>query len=160
MLARRAYMFSVFGVAVLATLITASVILFNILRAALDGNLRAESFFDVRWGFGVVAAAALVSAYHWQIMKEDRALEPKIVPAPDASPKQVTAVASSAARAAITQITSQVNAKVAHWERRDDAGVPQLTAKQTSNLASAISNTPSEHVLLIADASGIQFIPL
>lgn len=160
MLSRRAYMFSVFGVAVLATLISASTVLFQILRAALDGNLRAEVFYDVRWGFGVVVAAALVSAYHWQIMKEDRALEPETSPAPAAAPKRITAVASNAARPIVDRIASQANATVTLWERRDDAAVPTLTEEQASDLATVVSNSPGEHALLVVDGSGVQVIPL
>jgi hypothetical protein len=163
-LSRRAYMFSVFGVAILATLIAASAVLFRILLATFDGHLRPQVFFDSQWGIGIVAAAALIAAYHWQVMKEDRALEPESesasAPVPAAPPKRITAVASSAARATANQIASQANATVTHWERRDDVGAPQLTAEQASDLADAVSNAAGEHVLLIADASGVQIIPL
>ena len=159
-LSRRAYMFSVFGIAILATLISASTVLFRILLAVFDGDLRPQVFFDSQWGIGIVAAAALVSAYHWQVMKEDRVLEPESTPTPTALPKRVTAVASIAARATVNQIISQANATVTHWERRDDAGVPQFTAEEASDLTNAISNAAGEQVLLIADASGVQIIPL
>ena len=159
-LSRRAYMFSVFGIAILATLISASVVLFRILLAAFDGDLRPQVFFDSQWGIGIVAAAALISAYHWQVMKEDRALEPETAPAPIAPPKRITAVASSAARSTVNLIASQANATVAHWERRDDAGVPVLTEEQASDLASTVSNSLSQHLLLVVDGSGVQVIPL
>jgi hypothetical protein len=161
-LSRRAYMFSVFGIAVLATIISASIVLFRILKAAFDGELDSGVFYDVRWGFGVVAAAALVSAYHRQIMKEDRALEP--TPEPNAAPvaptKRITAVASGSARFVVNRIASGANATVTHWERRDSAGAPDLTDEQASIHAAAVSNAPGEHVLLVVDASGVQVIPL
>ena len=160
MLSRRAYMFSVFGIAVLASLISASIVLFQILQAALDRELRAAVFYDVRWGFGVVVAAALVSAYHWQIMKEDRALEPEPKPAPVASPKRITAVASNAARSTVERIASVANATVTLWERRDDAGVPELTNEEIAALAAAVSEAPGEHVLLVVAAAAVQVIPL
>jgi hypothetical protein len=165
-LSRRAYMFSVFGIAVLATLISASVVLFRILQAIFENEIRASVFFDVRWGFGVVAAAALVSYYHWQVMKEDRALEPEpesgseAESAPSSPPKRVTAVASTAARSTIDRIASQANATVTLWERRDDAGVPTLTDEQASEYALAVSNATGEHVLIVIDRSGVQVIPL
>ena len=160
MLSRRAYMFSVFGIAVLSTLISASIVLFQVLRAALERDLRPEVFYDVRWGVGVVVAAALVSAYHWQIMKEDRALEPAPEPAPVAPPKRIIAVASGAAKSLVNRIASQANATVTLWERRDDPGAPELTDDETSALADAVSGAPGEHVILIVDASGVQAIPL
>jgi hypothetical protein len=153
-------MFSVFGIAVLATLISASIVLFQILQAALDRQLRAEVFYDVRWGFGVVVAAALVSAYHWQIMKEDRALEPEPKPVPVASPKRITAVASNAAGSTVERIASLANATVTLWERRDDAGVPVLTEEEISALATAVSEAPGEHVLLVIAVAAVQVIPL
>ena len=159
-LSRRAYMFSVFGIAVLATLISASIVLFQILQAALESDLSASVFFDVRWGFGVVAAAALVSAYHWQVMKEDRALEPSVELAPSAPSKRITAVATAAGQTVVNRIAFQASATVTAWERRDDAGTPELTDDQAAAAVATVISAPGEHVLLVVDAQGVQVIPI
>ena len=159
---RRTYMFAVFGIAVLATLIAASVVLFQVLRALLDGELRAGVFDDVKYGIGIVAAAGLISGYHWRVLKEDREIEA----ATEASEptarihKLVTAVAPSGARAVIDRIEAKAGIRFTVWERRDDAGVPMVTDERVNAIVSGIADAPGQRVLLLIDASGVHLIPV
>ena len=44
--------------------------------------------------------------------------------------------------------------------RMDDAGAPNLTEQQVSDLAQMVSNVQGENVLIIVDRNGVQVIPL
>ena len=163
MQSRRAYLFIVFGLAVLATLISASIVLFNILEAVLEGDVRREVFNSVKYGVGVVISAALISAYHWQILKEDRAAEEALPPEQRAQPvvvKRLIAVASSEGRAVVAAIVAAANARTTYWDRRDNAGAPTLDEAQVSEIVAQVSNSPGDEVLIIVDESGVQVIPI
>jgi hypothetical protein len=151
MQSRRAYLFIVFGLSVLATLISASIVLFNILEAVLEGPIRLEVSDSVKYGIGVVISAALISGYHWQILKEDRAAEEALLPEQRTQPvvvKRLTAVASGEGRAVAAAIAAAANARTTYWEA------------QVSELATQVSNAPGDEVLIIVDASGVQVIPV
>ena len=159
---RRTYMFSVFGIAVLATLIAASIVLFQVLRALLDGDLRAEVFDDVKYGIGVVVAVGLISGYHWRVLKEDREVEAAASgPEPSARVrKHVTAVAVGGTRAVIASIEAKAATRFTVWERQDDAGVPALDDAQVDDVVTGIAGAPGPRVLLLIDATGVHVIPL
>lgn len=159
---RRTYMFAVFGISVLATLIAASIVLFQVLRTILDGELSAEVFDDVKYGIGVVAAAGVISGYHWRVLKEDREAEAATsTPEPSARiRKQVTAVATSAARPVVEAIEAKVGVRFTVWDRRDDAGAPTITDDRLDAIVSDIANAPSQRVLLLIDATGVHVIPV
>ena len=159
---RRTYMFAVFGISVLATLIAASIVLFQVLRALLDGELRSEVFDDVKYGIGVVAAAGLISGYHWRVLKEDREAEAATgTPEPSVRVrKQVTVVATSAARPIIDALEAKAGIRFTVWERRDDAGVPVVTDERSDALVSSIADAPGQRVLLLIDATGVHVIPV
>jgi len=161
MQSRRVYLFVVFGIAVLATLISGSIVLFRLLEAMLDGDLRLEVFDSVKYGFGVVVSAALIGGYHWQILKEDRATEEGLPPeqrTQRAVAKRITAVASSEARAVVAAIATAAGARTTYWDRRNEAGAPTLDDTQVAALAAQVTSAPGDEVLVIVDGAGVQVI--
>jgi hypothetical protein len=159
---RRIYIFSIFGIAVLATLIAASVVLFRVLLATLDGDLNAEVFNDVKYGIGIVAAAGVISSYHRRVLKEDRGIEAAAQPPEPAShvPKLITVVAPGGASAVIDRMEEKVGIRFSVWERRDDAKVPTLSDEHVDAIANAIATASGQRVLLLIDSNGVQVIPV
>lgn len=156
-LSRRTFIFVVFGVAVLATLASGSTFLFMLLDAAFKSRLSTEVLDGGKWAFGVALTAGALSAYHWAVLKEDRAAAPEPEVAPAAA-KQVTAVAGSRAAELVDAIAAAAGADVTTWERQDDAGVPQLDAAAIQAIAERIRAAPGERVLLVIDGDGVQVI--
>ena len=159
---RRIYIFSIFGIAVLVTLIAASVVLFRVLLATLDGDLNAEVFNDVKYGIGIVAAAGVISSYHRRVLKEDRGIEAAAQPPEPAShvPKLITVVAPGGASAVIDRMEEKVGIRFSVWERRDDAKVPTLSDEHVDAIANAIASASGQRVLLLIDSNGVQVIPV
>ena len=158
-LSRRAFIFVVFGVAVLATLASGSTFLFMLLDAAFESRLSTEVLDGGKWALGVALTAGAVSAYHWAVLREDRAAAPEPEPAPAVVAKQVTAAAGPRAAALVEAIATAIGAGITTWERQDDAGAPELDASAIEGIAERIRATPGERVLLVIDGDGVQVIP-
>ena len=162
-LPRRAYLFGTIGVAVLATLGAFSAFLFQVIEAALEGRLSTSVLDDAKWAVGVAVAAALFGAYHWQVLREDRALEPpvlQVVPATAPFTKEVTAVAPASARALVEAIARRLGTEVTRQERRDSMGAPELSEAELDQLAERVRSAAGERILLVIDGDGVQVIPL
>ncbi|MCH8973511.1 MAG: hypothetical protein IH869_00395, partial [Chloroflexi bacterium] len=121
-LSRRTFIFVVFGVAVLATLASGSTFLFMLLDAAFESRLSSEVLDGGKWALGTTLTAGVLSFYHWQVLKEDRAAAPEPEVAPAAVAKQVTAVAGPRGSALVDAIAAAAGAVVTTWARQDDAG--------------------------------------
>ena len=158
-LSRRTFIFVVFGVAVLATLASGSTFLFMLLNAAFESRLSTEVLDGGKWALGVALTAGTVSAYHWAVLKEDRAAAPEPEPAPAAVAKQVTAAAGPRAATLVSAIAAAIGTGVTTWARQDDAGAPELDAPAIEAVAERIRAAPGERVLLVIDADGVQVIP-
>ena len=158
-LSRRTFIFVVFGVAVLATLASGSTFLFMLLDAAFESRLSSEVLDGGKWALGTTLTAGVLSFYHWQVLKEDRAAAPEPEVAPAAVAKQVTAVAGPRGSALVDAIAAAAGAVVTTWARQDDAGAPQLDAPAIEAIAERVRAAPGERVLLVIDADGVQVIP-
>ncbi len=158
-LSRRTFIFVVFGVAVLATLASGSTFLFMLLDAVFERRLSTEVLDGGKWALGVTLTAGMLSAYHWQVLKEDRAAAPEPEPAPAAVAKQVTVAAGPRAAALVDAIAAAIGTGVTTWERQDDAGAPELDAQAIEAIADRIRAAPGDRVLLVIGADGVQVIP-
>ena len=159
-LSRRTFIFVVFGVAVLATLASGSTFLFMLLDAVFERRLSTEVLDGGKWARGAALTAGMLSAYHWQVLKEDRAAAPEPEPAPAAVAKQVTVAAGPRAAALVDAIAAAIGTRVTTWGRRDDAGAPELDAQAIEAIAERIRAAPGDRVLLVIDADGVQVVPV
>ena len=155
-------MFIIFALSVLATLVSGSIVLFQIIQAMLDGDLSRQTFDDVRYPFGVVLTAAIVSFYHWQVLREDRAAEEELPTENVGQAREVrlTVAGVESTRPLARAIAERSGAHLTFWVRSDDAGAPTLTDEQVSETAVQVSNVSGDNVLITMDRSGVQVIPL
>lgn len=75
-LSRRVFLYGVFGAAGLTSLISLSIVLFEIFHGILKGTFSLDLFHDARWGFAFLLAAAGASVYYWQILRADQRAQP------------------------------------------------------------------------------------
>jgi hypothetical protein len=164
-LPRRAYLFLAVGITLLSALGATSFVLFQLLDALFDRDLSGGTIDGAKWAIGVAVTAGLLGAYHWQVLKEDRAageeIEPEAAPLVPAAgpPKQVTAAAPSSASTLIDAIASRLGTRVTVWERLDRSSAPDLTGRELDLIVARIQAAPGEQVLLVIDAEGVQVIP-
>ncbi len=162
-LSRRAYLFTVFGVSVAAGLISLITLLYGVLEAVLNNELSTAVLDGGKWALGVAVTAAVVSVYHWLVLREDAAAAP---PAPEqpsvpqAPPKRVTALVSADDAALIEALERALGTSIERRIRADAAGVPSLSHDEASAIAERIRNAPGEEVVLVVDGDGIRIVPL
>jgi hypothetical protein len=161
-LSRRTFIFLVFGIGILATLGSLSGFIFVFLQAALDGELSAKVLDGGKWALATTLTAGVISAYHWQVLREDRLSAPAEAPptAPVVSPKIVTAAAPVGAEAIVNAIATSIGVSITVWQRQDQAGTPELTPQQIDDIAERVNAAPGEQVLLVLDGQGVQVIPV
>ena len=161
-LSRRAYLFTVFGVAVGAGLISLITLLYGVLEAALNNDLSTEVLDGGKWALGVVVTAAAVSVYHWLVLREDAEAAPQVEQAQAASipAKRVTALASAEGAGVIDALERALGASIARRIRADAAGAPSLSDDDAAAIAERIRNAPGEEVVLVVDGDGVRIVPL
>lgn len=161
-LSRRAYLFTVFGVSVGAGLIALITLLYGVLEATLNNELSTASLDGGKWALGVVVTAAVVSVYHWLILREDA----QGAPAPEqrqarVSPSQhVTALVSAEDASAIDALERALGTTIERRIRADAAGAPALSDDEAAAIAERIREAPGEEVVLVVDSDGVRIVPL
>ena len=161
-LSRRAYLFTVFGVSVGAGLISLITLLYGVLEAALNNDLSTEALDGGKWALGVVVTAAVVSVYHWLVLREDAqaAPAPEQPHAPVSPPKRVTALVSAEGMAAVDALERALGAGIARRTRADTPGAPALSDEEAASVAERIREAPGEEVVLVVDSDGVRIVPL
>ena len=157
-LARRAYLFAAFGLAVLATLGSLSALLFIVFEAALNGTLSTAVLDGGKWSFGVVLTAGIVSVYHWLVLREDARAAPAQVP--PRLKKRVSALAADSGADILAELEQALDLKITRRRRADDPGAPSLTAAQLASLVEQITAAPGDEVVLVIESDGVRAIPL
>ena len=76
---RRIYLYALFGVTGVVTIVAVLVAVYGLLDAAIGGRFTWATLRDQRVALGVLVAAGTLAAYHWAVHREDRRLA---LPAP------------------------------------------------------------------------------
>lgn len=159
---RRVYVFVFFGAAVIAALGALSTVLFIVAQAAVDGELSTRVLDGGKWAIGILIAAGAVSAYHWQVLREDRDAIEAAGPSekPDAGgPGQVTVIAPHGAGELIRNLEERTGISFTVWTRRDDVAAPQADDDALAAAAEQLSAVPGGRAIILIDAGGVHVIP-
>ena len=156
-LSRRVFIFGVFGVAGLVALTDLVFVLFRLLEATLEGALRQDTVFDVRWSIAIVLSAGAVSAYYWLVLREDQRAIAALSPAP-AEPRtgrtQVVLLAG-ANGATIAAELERRGVQVRQWRRTDEAApAAPIEAAQVAALCERVATVEGEHILVVVHGDG------
>jgi hypothetical protein len=154
---RRAYLFLLFGVAGLTTVVSLAVLVFVILRDLLDGVLALTVLHDVRAAIALVVIAGGIAAYHWLVHRAD----PETRPSPGAiRHREVLLVSADDGRLA-RAITERGQVRVRQLHRLDGAEQPGGQAPlDLDHLAAAILAEPHERLLVTVEGDGsVRVIP-
>lgn len=163
-LSRRVFIYTTFGISILATLGSLSFVLYSLFQGMLEGSISLEIFRNVKWGIGVLLTAGTISVYYWLVLKADRkALPPVPEEAPTPPPtiqKEVTVLATDEALPIVRRLEARLGYAVSLRQRQDaGAGIPILTDEELESVLERIAQAPSAKVMLTIDASGVQVIP-
>jgi uncharacterized membrane protein YsdA (DUF1294 family) len=159
-LSRRIFLYGVFGVAGVTTLISLSIVLFEVFQGLLDGTLSTGVLHNARWSIAILLAAAGVSVYYWQVLRTDQQAQPP----PAARPRrfiEVTVLNGDDGGALARRIEDRLGprVRVRAWTRAD---IPPATPTVAAldELTRQIEATEGERVLVvIAPGGGGAVIP-
>lgn len=119
---RRVYLFLLFGVGAVVGVVAVLVTGFVTIEAALRGDLGRTTMTDLGTPLALLVTAAAVSAYHWLVYREDRALTVVRVPAVAAPtvPRDVLLLGPD--DDALVRSIHDAGARVQVWVRRPEPG--------------------------------------
>ena len=157
-LSRRVFLYGVFGAAGLTSLISLSVVLFEVFQGLLDGTLSSDLFRDARWSIAFLIAAAGASVYYWQVLRADQRAQPQVAARPRRF-LEVTVVNGSDGGALARRIEGRLGTHVRSWQRADiEPAAP--TEATLDELVATIQASPGERILVvIAPGGGGAVIP-
>ena len=160
---RRVFIYVIFGVGVLLTLINMSVVLFQLFDAALGSGSVSEVLWEVRWSVGILVAAGSVSIYYWLVLREDRAATAGLeLPEAAAAParKSVTALVAEMDLDVVRRLEARLGYGVRVWRRTDaETLAPTINDEEMAETEQRILEAESNQVLVLVDAGGIRVIP-
>jgi hypothetical protein len=151
---RRVYIIAVFGISALVAIVTLLIIGYQVFDFVLGGGFGGSLLDRVRASLGLLIATGLVAAYHFSVWQSDRAL----LPAESVRPQtigRVVLVTGANHEAAVRAIKDATGAAVTVWTRTDEA-----TAVTPAKIAAALEGVTGSRVLVVANAKGVQVVPL
>lgn len=149
---RRTYLVLLFGIAGIAAVIALIVVVFVLLQDVIAGTASGETIRTMRYGLGVLLAAAAVSAYHGAVYREDREV---ILPARATGPRSVLLIGApgSGLEHAVRRVTgAQVDLLV-----RADGAAPPWSEEA---VLAALAPHPGADLIVLAEDGGVRVIPV
>ncbi len=158
-LARRVYLFAIFGVASLVFLMDLTIVLFNLFDAALGDGLSREVFVDSRWNVALVLTASIAAGYHWLVLREDQRAyvheeKPEI-----RGPRDVILLTAGDADALIRRLGELPDVRFHVWRRTGEADGAELSPERMTALREQIEETRSDCLVLVSGSGDFQLEP-
>lgn len=113
---RRVYLLLLFGATGATAVFSLAGIAFVVLRDLLEGSLEVTVLHELRVAVGLVLTAGAVSAYHWAVHRDDRALAP---PTPELERVREVLLVSPDGRSLATAVATETGARVRSLHRLD-----------------------------------------
>ncbi len=118
---RRVYLFGVLGVAVLAVLITLTIVLYQLFEAILESEPLRDMARDARWPIAILVTAAVIALYHWIVVREDQAGRADSTPVrPHLRRREVILLAAHEASDVARALAAVPGVRLQHWRREDE----------------------------------------
>jgi len=152
--ARRVYLVAVFGASAITAVVTLLTIGYRIFEFVLDPGGAGGLIERIRAPFGLLAATAVVFAYHFAVWRRDRAAAAAAaLPGPEAGVQSIVLVASDAPADLVPRVREATGAaSVAVWPATSGAG-PADDAFLGA-LPAALADVSSSRVLVVAEPGG------
>lgn len=140
---RRVYLALLFGLTGVAAAIALIVVAVMLLQDVVEGRVSGVTLRSMRYGLGVLVAAAAVSVYHGAVWREDRTIEP--VRRPEAPPRRIVLVGPATPGLA-DDLAQATGARVELWSTTDG---PRRWDREA--LVTALDAHPGTNVLVLAE---------
>lgn len=175
-LSRRVFIFLIFGLSVLLTLVNLSIVLFRVLDTVLGDGLPSNLLAEVRWSIAILLTAGAVSIYYWLVLQEDRKAAAGVglrpAPAGEAAGTTVSAPAQARARKSVTvlvaagelalvrRLEERLGYSVQAWQRLESRQIaPEVSENELAEVERQIRDADSDRVLLLRAGQVVQVVP-
>lgn len=157
-LSRRAFLFAVMGVSLIALLISLVVLLFQVLQPILDGDASREILRDARWSIAVAVTSAVVAVYYLLVLREDQEALRDLPVVEAVRRRNVLLLAPSGAGRVAEALRDVEGVRVRTWLRSDDADFG-LTSTQIEALREAVLAADAAQVAVIVSGDVFEVVP-
>lgn len=160
---RRVFLFGVFGVAILVTIVNLVILLFEFFDAMLGEGLGAEVVRDARWSIAMLLTAGAISVYYWLVLREHQEATPEVATAePRSALREAVLIGVVPALDPLRAALEREGVRVRVWRRADlgpadstmTLGVPEVEA-----LAARLLAGSHPRVAVILDGAQAEVIP-
>lgn len=148
-LTRRIYLMVLFGVAGIAAVIALLVVSYQLFVDVVAGELSLETLRAMRYGLGVVAASAAVSAYHGAVQRSDRKQGVTVHPTRGRSRVTLIGVADPAL---VSQIAAESHSVVEHLH------APAADPWNHAAVMDGVLAHPGEDIVVVQGPTGVQVL--
>jgi hypothetical protein len=157
--ARRVYLVAVFGASAITAIVTLLIIGFRIFEFVLDPGGAGGLIERIRGPFGLLAATAIVFAYHFAVWRRDRALVQEAAPERPRAVGRIVLVAATAPADIAERVKAATAASVVLWQAIDGAG--PVDDAWIARLPEALEGVSAPRAVVIAEPDGgVRVIPL
>jgi hypothetical protein len=150
-LTRRVYLFLLFGIGGLTSVIVLLIGVFILFDDIFKGNFGTGTVHRMRFCIAILITTGAVAGYHWMIYRAER----EQVVAGLHGPRFVLLVGPSDP-ALVRAIAHRTGGRVESWTRRDD----ESKFGPVDDVMTVLENSNEESIILLAEPGGIRAIPV
>jgi hypothetical protein len=148
---RRTYLFLLFGVGGIVSIISLITIVVQLFDGILASNLGANTLSEMRFALGILISTGIVAAYHWEIYRHEKDIDVSF----GAQTKSVLLV-GPVDQDFVTKLKHATGAHVTFWGRTDATDV----AWPLDQVVELLQQSNSEQLLVILETTGLKAIPV
>ncbi|MEI7925689.1 MAG: DUF5671 domain-containing protein [Chloroflexota bacterium] len=154
---RRVYVFGTVGIAIFALLVSLTVVLYQVFRAILDGDLSRLLLYSTDWGLGIALTAGAIAYYHFLVLREDQAATPIETPVA-ARARQVVLLTPGDAAELAAELDGIPGVHLRAWRRTDGDGLA-LPEERREALRAAIEAADTDRLIAIVARGDFELVP-
>ena len=157
-LSRRAFLFTIVGVSLVALLVSLVVLLFQVLQPILDGDASLAIVNDARWSIAVAITSSVVAVYYMLVLREDQDALRDLPAVEAARTRNVVLLAPGGAGRVAEALRGVDGVRLRAWQRTDDVEFG-LTSTAIDALRGAVTTTDADYLVVIVSGDTFEVVP-
>jgi hypothetical protein len=148
---RRTYLFLLFGVGGIVSIISLITIVVQLFDGILTSNLAANTLSEMRFAIGILLSTGIVAGYHWEIYRHEKDVEVTF-----ASVVTNVLLVGPKNPELVNDLRTATNAKVSFLQRADAADL----IWPADHVIELVSQSKDHDLMILLEASGVKVVPL
>lgn len=148
---RRTYLFLLFGVGGIVSIISLITIVVQLFDGILSSNLGANTLSEMRFAIGILLSTGIVAGYHWEIYRHEKDVEVSFA-------KTVTNILLVGPNSPelIQALKESTGAKVSFLQRADASEL----VWPVDHVIELVSQSKDRDLMILLEATGVKVVPL